>query len=120
MAFTTSVEIDTPHSRVWDILVEVERWPEWTDSMTQIELWDGADFALGTRVRIRQPRLPAVVWTVTEFEPGIRFRWKAPSFGGTILARHSLEPQPSGRTTVVLTTSSRGGAFASSASPSRA
>jgi uncharacterized membrane protein len=108
MAFTTSVEIDAPHSRVWDILVEVERWPEWTDSMTQIELLDGADFALGSRVRIRQPRLPAAVWTVTEFEAGRRFTWQAPSFGGAIIASHLLEAAPGEGTRVVLTAESRG------------
>ncbi len=108
MAITRSVEIEAPPSRVWDVLLEVERWPDWTASLTQIDLLDRPELTIGARARIRQPRLPAAVWTVTEFAANQRFTWEAASFGGTMIASHALEPQPNGRTRVVLTAHSRG------------
>jgi len=120
MAFTTSVEIDAPPARVWDILVDVGRWPDWTDSMSHIELLDAPELAQGSRARIRQPRLPAAVWTVTEFEAGRRFTWQAP----VLAARSSPRMCWNLSQTAVHASSSQwttvGFSFASSASPSRA
>ena len=60
----TSVDVDASPARVWEVMADVGRWPEWTASMTSVELLGDA-LDVGAHVRIRQPKLPAAVWEVT-------------------------------------------------------
>jgi uncharacterized protein YndB with AHSA1/START domain len=95
MDLQITTEIDAPGDKVWRILADVERWPEWTPSMTEVERLD-AGFGVGSRVRIKQPRLPSTVWRVTVFEPGRSFDWVASSPGTKTVARHQIEPRDGG------------------------
>lgn len=91
------VEIDAPPEEVWDVLVDIEHWPEWTASVKSAQRIDGdgdgaADvLKVGSTVRLKQPRLPAMVWRVTEVEPGRSFDWTASSLGVTTEAGHRIE-----------------------------
>ena len=40
--------------RVWSILTDIARWPEWTASVTRIEDPGSRPLGLGSRVRIHQ------------------------------------------------------------------
>jgi uncharacterized protein YndB with AHSA1/START domain len=51
MDFAISIEIATPPDRVWAVLSDIEKWPEWTPSITSIERLDGGWSAAG-----RSPR----------------------------------------------------------------
>ncbi len=74
MNLQTSINIRAGIESVWDTLVDVERWPEWSRSIDRIERLDNAAFGIGGRVRIRQPRVPVAIWKVTEFELGLKRR----------------------------------------------
>lgn len=100
--FETSVHIAATLEDVWAVLVDVERWPEWTKSMSEVKILGHGPLALGTRVRIKQPRLPPIVWEVTEIAPGHSFAWKATMPGATTIADHRLAPGSQGGTTVTL------------------
>jgi uncharacterized membrane protein len=76
--------------RVWAILADVERWPDWTASMRQIVL-DGP-LAVGAVVKIRQPKLPATAWTVTEVTPGRSFVWESKAPGSRAVGEHEIRP----------------------------
>jgi uncharacterized membrane protein len=86
---STSTEIDAPIDVVWQVFSDVERWPTWTASIRSVELLDGA-LRVGARAKIRQPRLPTVVWTVTELEPGRSWTWEASGPGAHTVATHLL------------------------------
>ena len=86
------VTITAPIERVWDVFSDVERWPEWTASMSSVELLDGTELTVGARARIKQPRLPRLVWTVTAVEPGRSWTWQTRGPGATTTATHVLEP----------------------------
>jgi len=90
-----SVAIDAPVDVVWAVFTDVERWPTWASSFTSLELLDGP-LRPGARVRIQQPRLPTVVWTVTSWEPGRSWTWTATSPGARTEASHVLSPSGSG------------------------
>lgn len=96
MALTRTIDIDAPADRVWAVMTDVERWPDWTASVSTIQRLDHGPFTVGSRVRIKQPRLPPSVLTVTELEPGRGFTWVATSPGLRVTAAHGIEPAPRG------------------------
>ena len=84
-----SIAIDAPIEVVWSVFTDIERWPTWASSFTSVELVDGP-MRLGAKARIRQPRLPTVVWEVTKWEPGRSWTWTTTSPGARTEASHVL------------------------------
>ena len=97
MDYRTSIEIDAPLERVWAVLADVERWPEWTKSMEHLDIVGGSELKRGVKVRIKQPRFPAMVWEITELEPYRVFTWQATSGGVTSVGDHRLSVAPDDR-----------------------
>jgi uncharacterized membrane protein len=95
--FETSADIDASADVVWAIWSEVERWPEWTASVTRAERLDDGPLRVGSRVRIKQPRLPAVVWRVTKLDEGRSWTWVARGVGFSTEGGHRVEPSGDGR-----------------------
>jgi uncharacterized membrane protein len=89
--FETTITIDAPHGVVWNTLIDVDHWPDWTESIQRVTWLDGAGLAPGSRVRIKQPRMPSLVWVVSECEPGVSFTWRSVSPGITTVGTHVLE-----------------------------
>ena len=101
-----SIVIAAPPERVWAVLVDVERWPERIPTVDSVERLDAGPLAVGSRTRLRQPRLPEAVWTVTELTDGSSYTWESRSPGVTGIASHDVEPHPGGcRLTLALTVS---------------
>ena len=101
-------EIQAPPDKVWTVMTDVEAWPEWTASIASMERLDDAPFGVGSRVRIRQPKFPAVVWRVTDYEPGRYFAWGTSSAGMKVTAGHRIDPAGSGRSRVTLSLRQKG------------
>jgi uncharacterized protein YndB with AHSA1/START domain len=97
-----AVDIAASPQRIWAVLIEVEKWPEWTPSMKAVQRLDSGPFHTGSKARIRQPRLPATVWQVTDFQHDHAFTWEAKALGARTIAEHRIIPQPTGLCTVVL------------------
>src|SRR5215213_5727363 len=87
----TTVDIDAPVERVWQVMFDVERWHEWTASIQSITLLEPGLLTIGARARIRQPKFPPVVWRVTAVVPGRSFSWESRSPGMTVTGRHSVD-----------------------------
>ncbi|URN00093.1 SRPBCC family protein [Actinomadura madurae] len=102
MHFEISVDIDAAPDTVWRILTDVERWPDMTDSVDRVEILD-KPFALSSRARVHQPKLPAAIWTVTDFTENENFTWESRSPGVRTTAGHAVLRTPTGTTTVRLT-----------------
>jgi uncharacterized membrane protein len=111
MKLEHSLAIDAPAARVWDILADVARWPEWTASIDRVERLDGGELGLGCRVRIKQPRFPAVVWQVTEWDADSAFVWESKSPGARTVASHRIVTNPGGGVTVRLALDQTGPLF---------
>jgi uncharacterized membrane protein len=94
--FSVTTEIDAPPERVWAVMRDVERWPEWTPSVTSVQRLDGGPFTVGSRAHIRQPKLPPADWRVTELDEGRSFAWVTRSPGVRVTGRHSVEPREGG------------------------
>lgn len=107
MEYEYAVDIAAPAKRVWEVLVDVESWPEWTESMDRIERLDADPFGVGSKARVRQPRGQPMIWTVTELEPERSFTWGASTTGVRIDATHRLT-QRDGQVHAVLGLSTTG------------
>lgn len=108
MRVETTVDIDAPAERVWEVMADVERWPEWTASVVRAERLDDGPLRLGSRARLKQPRFPPVLWEVTELEPGRSFAWTAKNVGLTSVGRHRVVARRDGGATVTLTLEQEG------------
>ncbi len=101
-----SVTIAAPPERVWPVLVDIDRWPERIPTVAAVERLDPGPLAVGSRIRLQQPRLPTAVYTVTELVDGSSYTWESSSQGVTVSASHLVEPDPDGsRLTLALTVS---------------
>jgi uncharacterized membrane protein len=94
--FKVAVNIDAPPRRVFEILHDVERWPEWTSTMISVQRLDPGPLAVGSRARVRQPKLRPAVWQVTELEDGRNFTWVTSAPGLRLQAGHVIERQGNG------------------------
>lgn len=90
MITESDVEIEAPADVVWDVFSDVQRWPEWTASVTRLVALDGPELFAGNRFEIKQPRLLKLVWTVTEVSPGTSWTWEQRSPGGLTVAYHQV------------------------------
>ncbi len=96
MEFRDDIEIAAPAETVWDLTIDVERWPDIMPTMKSVEVLDSGAMAGGTRVRIRQPGMPARIWTVAEVDAPHRFVWGTRLFGVPMDAVHELTTTPTG------------------------
>jgi uncharacterized membrane protein len=88
--FSISVDIGAPPDRVWAVVSDIERWPEWTPSVKSIQRLDSGPLAPGKRARVHQPRLLPATWVVTEMSRGHSFTWVTSSPGIRVTARHAV------------------------------
>jgi uncharacterized protein YndB with AHSA1/START domain len=103
-----SIDIDAPAGTVWAVLSDVERWPEWTESVSSVRRSRTGPLAVGERVVVSQPRLPTVTYTVTGVEDGRSFTWEAGNAASRGVGEHVLTPRIAGGCTATLRMVQRG------------
>jgi uncharacterized membrane protein len=92
MRFQAATDVAAPAERVFDVYSDVAHWPDWTSSVTSVELLDPGPLRVGSRARMRQPGLPVAVWQVTELAPGRSFTWVARGPLIVTTGRHEVTP----------------------------
>ena len=96
MPVSISIDINASPAHVAAIMIDVERWHEWTASIIGVQLLTAGPMAVGSRGRVRQPKLPPAVWTVTALDAERGFTWISSGPGFTVTAHHYAAPTPSG------------------------
>ena len=94
--FSISVDIRAAPQRVWALISDIEGWPDWTPTVKSVERLDAGPLAVGSRARIRQPKLLPAVWQITSLENGSAFTWVTRSPGVSVTAHHSVEATTDG------------------------
>lgn len=94
MEHHVTVEITAPPETVWAVWDDVERWPDWNDAVDEAE-WvnrtaSGGRLVVGQRARLKQPRLLAGVWRVTDAKPDSSFTWETRVPGVITRATHEI------------------------------
>ena len=96
MIIEDTIYIEAPPNVVWSVTEDVERWPEWTPTITSVIRLDDGPFGLGSAARVKQPGQPESEWTVTEFVPGERFVWETRRPGLYMRASHGMKAEGAG------------------------
>jgi uncharacterized membrane protein len=96
MRFERSVEIAVPAEEAYAVYADVERWPEWTASVESVERLDEGPLRVGSSAKLKQPRLPGQVWTVTSVDEGRSFAWETRGVGIVSVGVHEVEATPAG------------------------
>jgi Polyketide cyclase / dehydrase and lipid transport len=99
--FRESVTIAADAADVARVILDVERWPSWTTSMTSVRRHGTGPLAVGEQVTVKQPRLPVGVWTVTALD-GTGFRWTSSAPGLRSTGEHWVADAGDGRSTATL------------------
>lgn len=93
-----TTQVDAPTEDVWRLFVDVEHWPELTESVSEASRIDSGPLQVGSEALIKQPRLARARWKVTELDPGRSFTWETAAVGVTTVGGHLVEPGEDGST----------------------
>jgi uncharacterized membrane protein len=108
MRFEESIDIDADQERVWEVLSDLEAWPRRIETVDVVELLTPAPTSKGSRVRLKQPKLPEGTWDITVWDAPSYFEWRQKSGGITSVAGHRVEMLEEGRSRLTLSLDMRG------------
>jgi hypothetical protein len=100
--FTAQATTSAGPAQAWRALIDITDWPRWTPSYKSIERLDDGPVVVGSRARVRQPRLAPAIYEVAEIDEGKTFTWTSTAARVRTVARHRLVPQPDGATRIEL------------------
>ena len=90
------------------MLTDIEAWPRQIETVDVVELLTPAPLGQGSRVRLKQPKLPEGIWEVTVWDAPSYFEYRQQSSGVTSVAGHRVDSLEEGRTRLTLTLDMRG------------
>lgn len=108
MRFERSIDIDAPQQRVWDVLTDLEAWPQRIETVDTVEVLTAPPLGVGGRVRLKQPKLPEGVWELMVWDAPSYFEWMQKMTGTTTVAGHRVEAIGGDRSRLTLTLEMRG------------
>jgi uncharacterized membrane protein len=83
-----STPCSAPPDQVWPLFLDLDRWPEMTESITSLRRLDTGPVQVGSEAIVKQPGLPPSRWRVTEIDPGRSFVWATTNAGVTTTGGH--------------------------------
>lgn len=78
---------------VWDVLTDLDAWPQWGPTVAGAELSEPGPLRLGSRGTVHTAVGVALPFTITEFDAGRGWAWDVAGVGAT---RHEVWPERSG------------------------
>ncbi len=94
--YERSIDIAATPDAVWSVLGDVEKWPQWTPSILEVERLEQGAFAIGSTARVKAKGFPEAPLTVTELTPGRSLTWEGRSAGLRTIMSHVIEPVSGG------------------------
>jgi hypothetical protein len=87
MRYETSRTTTAEPSRLWAVVSDVERWPEWIEVYEEVRRAEPGPrpLKLGDSAHVKQRGLAAGDWTVTELDDGIQLEMTGPLSGAVTM-----------------------------------
>lgn len=99
-------EIDTVTTadltRAWDVVTDIEHWPDHMASYEWVRREDTGPLKVGQRAVLKQPGLAKSKWQVTVVDEKREFVWVSRTPGIKTVASHAVASRPGGGTTIAL------------------
>jgi Polyketide cyclase / dehydrase and lipid transport len=94
LMLTVERVITAPPEAVWDVLTDVQTWPEWSPTISRAEV-DGSDSRIRyeSTGRVYTPVGVAVPFVISEFAAGRHWAW---TVAGVPATRHRVDAVPDG------------------------
>ena len=83
-----TADIDAPAERLWDLLTDLDAWPQWGPSVRAATI-DAPALACGARGTVTTAVGVEVPFEVTRYEPGQHWAWRV---AGVPATDHVVEP----------------------------
>jgi uncharacterized membrane protein len=96
MRYETSTTTTAAPERLWAVLSDVEKWPDWIEVYEGVELQQPGPLKVGDTARVKQKGLAAGTWRVTEVEEQRVFAWESTQPGVRMVGRHVVRPVSGG------------------------
>ena len=101
-SYVASIKVTATPQRIWPVIADVVKWPEWLPTMTSVEGLSSSALAIGNQYKVVQPGFRPTLWTVVEYEPLRAFAWEARWIGARAIATHSINSTSADSCEVVL------------------
>lgn len=108
MHFEEAIDIEASQQRVWDVLSEIEAWPRRIETVESVESLTPGPVAIGSRIRLKQPKLPEGEWEISVWDAPTYFEFRQKSGGVTSVAGHRVEALADSRSRLTLSLDMRG------------
>jgi hypothetical protein len=108
MHFEESIDIEADQQRVWEVLSDCEAWPRRIETVDVAQLLTPAPVAIGSRILLKQPKLPDSTFDITIWDAPSYFEMRQKSGGMTTVAGHRVEVLEEGRSRLTLSLDMRG------------
>ena len=108
MHFEESIDIEADQQRVWEVLSDFEAWPRRIETVDVAEVLTPAPVAIGSRILLKQPKLPDSTFDITVWDAPSYFEMRQKSGGMTTVAGHRVEVLEEGRSRLTLSLDMRG------------
>jgi carbon monoxide dehydrogenase subunit G len=102
MEYQKSLTVPTEPARVWEVLSDIERWPERITTYEEVRRLDDGELRIGSRAHVKQKGLAAGEWEVSELVEGSTFTWASRQPGVRIVGRHTVSTDADGTTRLTL------------------
>jgi uncharacterized membrane protein len=97
MGVSVEVTIGRPPEKVFPVVADGERLPEWMEDFERVEQLSEGPPALGTEYSYKFKRSPESTFEWSEFEPGRRVAWSGPPLKtgpGSLQPRGGIDVEP--------------------------
>lgn len=102
MRYETSRTTAAPPSGLWEVLSDVERWPDRIEVYEEVRRAESGPMRIGGSAHVKQRGLAAGDWTVTGLDEGRVFAWESRQPGVRTVGRHVVTGTPEGGSRLTL------------------
>jgi Polyketide cyclase / dehydrase and lipid transport len=102
MRYETRTTTTAEPARLWAVLSDVEKWPEWIEVYEEVRRTESGPLKLGDTAYVKQEGLAGGEWRVTELEESRVFAWESRQPGVRIVGRHVVEAGQAGGSRLIL------------------